>query len=83
MRAVAPHADSNLFLTLRRLIAVVGLAVLARNVLWPKAWQFVGHLLAGMVMNGIYLSASWWAVAHGVAAGVMGFSAHCSRFSRP
>lgn len=70
-RAVAPYADPNLFLTFRFLIAVVGFAVLARNVPWPKGRQFVGHLLAGMVMNGAYLGASWWAVANGLAAGVM------------
>lgn len=29
------------------------------------------HLLTGMLMNGVYLAASWWAVANGLAAGVM------------
>jgi drug/metabolite transporter (DMT)-like permease len=29
------------------------------------------HLLAGVLMQGIYLCASYWAIAHGMAAGVM------------
>ena len=35
-RAVAPHADPNLFLTFRFLIAVVGFTILVRNVPWPE-----------------------------------------------
>lgn len=70
-RAVAPHADPILFLAIRFLLVAMLFAILARNVPWPRGWQFVGHLLAGMVINGIYLVASWWAVAHGLAAGVM------------
>jgi len=70
-RAVAPHADANLFLTFRFLLALAGFAFLARGVQWPKGGQFLGHVLAGMMMNGVYLGASWWAVTHGLAAGVM------------
>lgn len=70
-RAVAPHADPILFLLVRFLLVVIFFAILARNVQWPKGWQFVGHILAGMIINGIYLCASWWAVANGLAAGVM------------
>lgn len=70
-RAVAPHADPNLFLLFRFLIALAGFAILARHVPCPKGWQFLGHLCAGMLMNGVYLGASWWAVANGLAAGVM------------
>ncbi|MDM7458705.1 MAG: DMT family transporter [Paracoccus sp. (in: a-proteobacteria)] len=70
-RAIAPHADPILFLFIRFLIVVAAFAVLARKVEWPKGWQFVGHLLAGMVINGVYLVASFWAVANGLAAGVM------------
>lgn len=70
-RAVAPHADPNLFLLFRFVIATAGFAVLARHVPWPKGRQFLGHLLTGMLMNGVYLGASWWAVSNGLAAGVM------------
>ena len=60
-----------LFLFVRFLFVVAAFAILARKVEWPKGWQFVGHLLAGMVINGIYLVASFWAVANGLAASVM------------
>ena len=70
-RTVAPHADPILFLFIRFLLVVLLFAIFARNVPWPKGWQFVGHLLAGMVINGVYLVASWWAVGNGLAAGVM------------
>lgn len=70
-RAVAPNADPILFLLVRFLLVAVGFALLARRVAWPKAGQIVGHLLAGMIISGVYLVASWWAVAHGLSAGVM------------
>lgn len=70
-RAVAPHADPFLFLLVRFVLVVAVFAILARNVAWPKAWQFAGHLVAGMVISGIYLTASWWAVANGLSAGIM------------
>jgi len=70
-RAVAPHADPILFLFVRFLLVVGCFAILARNMEWPKGPQFLGHLLAGVVINGIYLCASWWAVGNGLAAGVM------------
>lgn len=62
-RAVADHADPNLFLTFRFLIAAAVFALLALHCAWPKGRQFVMHLLTGMLMNGVYLAASWWAVA--------------------
>ncbi|MHD0458073.1 DMT family transporter [Serratia marcescens] len=70
-RAVADHADPNLFLTFRFLIAAAVFVLLALHCAWPKGRQFVMHLLTGMLMNGVYLAASWWAVANGLAAGVM------------
>lgn len=70
-RAVAPHVDPILFLFVRFLLVALFFAILARNVPWPKGWHFIGHLLAGMVINDAYLVASWWAVGHGLAAGVM------------
>ncbi|CAI1852505.1 carboxylate/amino acid/amine transporter [Serratia quinivorans] len=70
-RAVADHADPNLFLTFRFLIAAAVFALLAAHCVWPKGRQLIMHLLTGMLMNGVYLAASWWAVANGLAAGVM------------
>jgi drug/metabolite transporter (DMT)-like permease len=70
-RAVASNADPMLFLFARFLIVFAAFALLACKVKWPKGLQLIGHLLTGMIINGIYLVASWWAVANGLAAGIM------------
>lgn len=70
-RLVADHADPALFLTVRFVLAAALFAVLARRAAWPRGPALVKHLVAGGLMTGVYLGASWWAVAHGLAAGVM------------
>lgn len=70
-RTVSSHADPFLFLLVRFLMVVAIFAILARNVPWPTGWQAVGHLLTGAVISGVYLAASWWAVANGLSAGIM------------
>lgn len=70
-RAIAPHADPILFIFVRFLFVVAIFSILARNVEWPRGRQMVGHFLAGMVINGVYLVASFWAVANGLAASIM------------
>ncbi|HEV7442046.1 MAG TPA: DMT family transporter, partial [Steroidobacteraceae bacterium] len=37
----------------------------------PRGRGWLLHLLAGVLMQGIYLCASYWSIAHGMAAGVM------------
>lgn len=73
-RAVGPHADSSLFLTLRFLaVAAIFTAIaLAMRAPWPRRpRQIAMHLAAGALMNGVYLGPSWWAMSHGLPAGVM------------
>jgi drug/metabolite transporter (DMT)-like permease len=72
-KAVAPHADLQLFLVARFALTalVMGLAALAVGADWPRGKGWLTHLLAGVLMQGIYLCASYWAIAHGMAAGVM------------
>ena len=37
---------------------------------WPKG-QMIGHaMIAGVLMNGVYLGPVYWAVAHGMPSGV-------------
>jgi drug/metabolite transporter (DMT)-like permease len=72
-KAVLPHADLQLFLVARfsltaMVMAGAALAVAAR---WPGARRAGPHLLAGALMQGIYLCASYWAISRGLAAGVM------------
>jgi drug/metabolite transporter (DMT)-like permease len=72
-KAVLPHADLQLFLVARfSLTAIVmGCAALIVGAPWPGARRAAPHVLAGAVMQGIYLCASYWAITHGMAAGVM------------
>ncbi|AIO70462.1 DMT family transporter [Burkholderia oklahomensis] len=72
-RAIKPYADPNLYLLARftgtaLLYACVALAVRAR---WPARREWGRHLFAGALLQGVYLGASYWAVAQGLNAGVM------------
>lgn len=72
-KIVAPHADLQLYLVARFALAalVMGLAALAVGADWPRGRGWLTHLLAGVLMQGTYLCASYWSIAHGMAAGVM------------
>lgn len=72
-KAVLPHADLQLFLFMRfSLTAIVlGCAAVLARAAWPCARATGTHLLAGALMQGIYLTASYWAITHGLPAGVM------------
>ncbi len=72
-RAIAPYADPNLFLLARfggtaALFAAVALATRAP---WPRGRDLGKHLIAGALLQGVYLGAGYWAVAQGLSAGVM------------
>ncbi len=72
-KAVLPHADLQLFLVARFSLTalVMAGAALARGAQWPGARSAGPHLLAGALMQGVYLCASYWAISRGLAAGVM------------
>ncbi|GAB7523138.1 DMT family transporter [Paraburkholderia sp. 2C] len=72
-RAVVPHASTELFLLVRLLLSAGLLGVLAFTARerWPRGRQLATHLLAGALLHGVYLSAAYWTVAHGMPAGVM------------
>jgi len=72
-KAVAPHADLQLYLVARFALTalVMGVAALAVQADWPRGKGWLTHLLAGVLMQGMYLCFSYWAIAHGMAAGVM------------
>jgi len=72
-RAIAPYADPNLFLLARfggtaALFAAVALFARAP---WPRGREIGKHLVAGALLQGLYLGAGYWAVAQGLSAGVM------------
>jgi drug/metabolite transporter (DMT)-like permease len=50
--------------------------VKATGAAWPASRRELGHMLAsGVLIQAIYLGAVWWAVAHGVPAGLSGLIA--------
>ena len=72
-RLVAPHADPLTFLTMRYVLSAAvfaGVAV-AAGASWPRtprAWRDAA--VAGVLLQGIYLGAVFWAVRHGLPAGL-------------
>ena len=72
-KAVKPHADLQLFIFVRLALTamVMGVAAVAAQAAWPRGKQFGTHILAGVLMQGVYLCASYWAITRGMAAGVM------------
>jgi len=72
-KAIVPLADTSLFLLARFAVAALMfcIAALAARAAWP-AWHDVPrHLLAGALMQGLYLCAAFGAVAHGLPPAVM------------
>ncbi|NLZ09725.1 MAG: DMT family transporter [Alcaligenaceae bacterium] len=72
-KAIVPYADPTLFLFVRMCIAAVlftGIALYAK-VKWPPLREIPKHLLAGVLLQGMYLCGVFWAIAGGVPPAVM------------
>lgn len=73
-RFVAPHADPITFLTLRCVLAAAVFALIAfsAGAKWPSTPRhWFNALFAGVLMQGIYLGATFWAAKHGLPAGII------------
>ncbi|WP_341316058.1 DMT family transporter [Paraburkholderia sp. IMGN_8] len=72
-RAITPYADPNLFLLARfgGTALLFALAALLARAAWPTGRALGKHLVAGALLQGVYLGAGYWAVAQGLSAGVM------------
>lgn len=71
----AQDADALTFLTIRHALAAAALALIVvwRGDAWPRGTRLIIHtLLAGALLSGFYLAGVWWAVRHGVPAGLSG-----------
>ncbi|MEO1197856.1 MAG: DMT family transporter [Pseudomonadota bacterium] len=71
----APHADALTFLTVRYVLAALCLAAFAwvAGARWPDTPAAWAHAcITGILMHAIYLGGVWWAVRHGVPAGISG-----------
>lgn len=71
-RLSAPHVDPLTFLVIRFSIAGLLLALLALvfKARWPGRTAASHALVAGTLLHGGYLGACYWAVAHGLPAGI-------------
>jgi drug/metabolite transporter (DMT)-like permease len=72
-RAVTSHADVQLFLLLRfaAVALVFGVATIVGRASWCSPARALKHLAVSAIMLGVYLSLSFWAIAHGLPAGIM------------
>lgn len=72
-RAIAPYADPNLFLLARfgGTALLFACVALVQRAPWPRGRELGKHFFAGALLQGVYLGASYWAVAQGLSAGVM------------
>lgn len=68
-----PLADPLTFLSIRYATAmlVIGAFALLVRAQWPKSRADLLHAaVSGVLLHAIYLGAVWWAIAHGLSAGV-------------
>lgn len=74
----APYADALTFLSLRYALAILALGgiALVAGAPWPRDGRaLLNAMIAGVLLHGIYLGGVWWAVRHGLPAGVSGLLA--------
>ncbi len=74
---VAQNGDPLYMLVLRYLcatLALVALAVLTKAP-WPDARLARHAAVSGVLLHAIYLGSVWWAVSHGIPAGISGIIA--------
>jgi|TARA_R110000851_G_scaffold332391_1_gene508344 drug/metabolite transporter (DMT)-like permease len=72
-KAIVPYADPTLFLFVRICIAAVlftGVAWYGR-VTWPPWREVHKHMIAGILLQGMYLSGIFWAISGGVPPAIM------------
>jgi drug/metabolite transporter (DMT)-like permease len=77
-RLVAPHADPLTFLCARYVcvVAVLTLVAFAQRAPWPRTPREIGaNAVSGVLLHGVYLGGVFWAVKHGLPAGIAGLFA--------
>lgn len=72
-RLVAPYVDPLTFLSYRYLLSATAFIVIAISLRapWPQGARAWGNaLFAGVLLQGVYLGGVFWAVRHGLPAGI-------------
>ncbi|CAH1649360.1 Permease of the drug/metabolite transporter (DMT) superfamily [Hyphomicrobiales bacterium] len=73
-RLVAPHAEPLTFLAARYALSIVVLAAIATLLRqpWPRSWHgWRNALIAGILLQGLYLGGVFWSIRNGLSAGVV------------
>ena len=72
-RATVPHGAPELILSVRLTLTalLLGIIALKAGQRLPPGKRLRLHLMAGAMLHGLYLTVSWWAVYHGMPAGIM------------
>ena len=72
-RGTVPHGAPELILSIRLTLTalLLGMIALGARQRVPTGKRLLLHLLAGAMLHGVYLTVSWWAVYHGMPAGIM------------
>ncbi|MGQ4273172.1 DMT family transporter [Terrihabitans sp. B22-R8] len=74
-RLVAPHADPLTFTCVRYVLVLLLLVPLAliQKAPWPRTPREIGaNAVSGVLLHGMYLGGVFWAVKHGLPAGIAG-----------
>jgi drug/metabolite transporter (DMT)-like permease len=72
-RLAAPHGDPFTFLTYRYALSILVFAIASAAVgaPWPRDWaSWRDALIAGLLLHGLYIGGVFWAIWHGLPAGV-------------
>lgn len=73
-RLVAPHTEPFTFLVARYALSIVALAAIATMLRepWPRTLRgWFNAVVAGILLQGLYLGGVFWSVRHGLGAGVV------------
>lgn len=72
-RMIVGSASPNSFLSIRFFLSFLlfALATALLRKTWPPRNEWHKHIFAGLLINGIYLSGSYWAISKGLPAALM------------
>jgi len=77
-RFAAPYADPLTFLSIRFGLAggLIAIYAVLAGATWPRRRiDWVHGLVSGVLLHAIYLGTVWWAIKHGLPAGISGLIA--------
>ncbi|MCV4281576.1 DMT family transporter [Pseudomonas capsici] len=72
-RMIVGSASPNIFLAIRFFFSFLLFAVVSAlfKKIWPPLNEWHKHIVAGLLINGLYLGGSYWAISKGLPAALM------------